>query len=399
MAQQEYRRIVAEALDMQQLAGVFLADLGPARDCAACAATPTSSSSNNNSGNSSSGGGRSGDPGSAASSSNGATGLQTLRHMEAPTSQQQQQQQQAPVGTTSTTATAADTDAAEAACKPSYIPDAANLRPVIKAVCGDANVKLNRYRSAGKAHSKVQASRSTYFAAANDAVWAAAGIGQLPGRSNSSSTDEDVAPCGHSQLGCSRPGASHGGISEIHGDCGFVYVHGVPLVGTFVAMPAPEMHMYYDSVWKHGLSGTDVMDFYLDINCQYSKHFTNSAVTKSQPERFLVPWFHAQSHGRQCNLAFGGMYQYGAGRRVGEQTEHLWAQAKQYASITRYMARPNYFDFLEDAFSTAAASKRATLPAQLVHMQQAAATKQGEGGGVPYAVCFHPSRHTCIKPQ
>ncbi|KAF6253650.1 hypothetical protein COO60DRAFT_1703723 [Scenedesmus sp. NREL 46B-D3] len=70
-----------------------------------------------------------------------------------------------------------------------------------------------------------------------------------------------------------------------------------------------------------------------------------------------VPWWHARGHRVNCCLRNSGLYLPGAGRRVGETCEQLWAQLKPLTSITRYMAKPNYQDCIDDFLGFVAAAR------------------------------------------
>ncbi|WIA39689.1 hypothetical protein OEZ86_005752 [Tetradesmus obliquus] len=73
----------------------------------------------------------------------------------------------------------------------------------------------------------------------------------------------------------------------------------------------------------------------------------------------VVKLNHYTGHGARCCLRYSGLYLPGACRRVGEMCEQLWAQLKPLASVTRYMAMPNYLDCIDDALGFVASSRMA----------------------------------------
>ncbi|WIA35911.1 hypothetical protein OEZ86_004290 [Tetradesmus obliquus] len=76
-------------------------------------------------------------------------------------------------------------------------------------------------------------------------------------------------------------------------------------------------------------------------------------------DEFIPLWSPWRGHGARCCLRYSGLYLPGACRRVGEMCEQLWAQLKPLASVTRYMAMPNYLDCIDDALGFVASSRMA----------------------------------------
>lgn len=68
----------------------------------------------------------------------------------------------------------------------------------------------------------------------------------------------------------------------------------------------------------------------------------------------------------------------GAGRRVGETCEQLWAQAKALTSLTRYMAKHNYLDCWDDFFGFVASNKMADFVPFMLAQHRGAYRKLGK---------------------
>jgi hypothetical protein len=71
----------------------------------------------------------------------------------------------------------------------------------------------------------------------------------------------------HPQLSCSRVTSLRSGISDECGLTGAVCSHGQPLLGMFLAMPAPERFLYYDLALQQLLLEARVDVMYLDTGC------------------------------------------------------------------------------------------------------------------------------------
>ena len=92
----------------------------------------------------------------------------------------------------------------------------------------------------------------------------------------------------------------------------------------------------------------------------------------------LVPWMHAFDHDLPCQLKFNPLYRLGAGRRVGEQTEQLWAKMKPFAKIARYMCFHNWWDGMNFLLQGIARKTQAKMPATLLRRITSNETKLGE---------------------
>lgn len=68
----------------------------------------------------------------------------------------------------------------------------------------------------------------------------------------------------------------------------------------------------------------------------------------------------------------------GAGRRVGETCEQLWAQLKPLTSVTRYMAKPNYLDCIDDFLRFVAAARLAEFVPFMVEQHRSLVRKLGK---------------------
>lgn len=207
------------------------------------------------------------------------------------------------------------TDAADG-----FLP-VAGSKPRLKALCFDAFVKANRYRSAGSsgAYDNVDRSRSRFFGAAHDTTWSMAAAGELSGAARSTAEEgsstgaDDVSleldgEC-HPRLTCAREASVGSAVSHVCGIAGCVCSHGQPLHGGMLAMPAPERFAYYDNMMSTILKQADVDIMYLDTGCTYMRHWQLYMPQDSPaPRHIRVPWWHARGHGRSCCWRNSGLY-------------------------------------------------------------------------------------------
>ena len=178
------------------------------------------------------------------------------------------------------------------------------------------------------------------------------------------------------------------------GICGATCSHVIPVKEMMLDMRVPEHWALYDALLLELLRCCPGMAsgvVYLDLACRYRAHWqklVDKLVTEGvewvRPEwrnlRILLPWMHAQGHDHGCQLLNSALYQVrsacaparlrcfvwtsprnvlrvseplphraqiGVGRRVGEQTEALWARIKPVAGLVRYMAQHRRHDTLE----------------------------------------------------
>lgn len=189
-------------------------------------------------------------------------------------------------------------------------------KPVLKAVCCDANVKANRYRSAGSSggYDGVAASISRYLGPAHTKLWEMKASGELAAlqrrraQQNADEVSLELDGQCHPQLTCARETALPSSISDECGLAGTVCSHGQPLLGGFMAMPAAESLHYYDLVLDEMQQYVFVDTMYLDTGCTYSKHRQRHLSGQPAPARIRVPWWHARGHGPGCYLLYSGLY-------------------------------------------------------------------------------------------
>lgn len=74
--------------------------------------------------------------------------------------------------------------------------------------------------------------------------------------------------------------------------------------------------------------------------------------------------------------------------------EQLWAQLKPLASVTRYMAMPNYLDCIDDALGFVASSRMAGFVPFMVQQHKSNLRKLGEQHAAPRAL--REQRHVNI---
>ncbi|KAF6255126.1 hypothetical protein COO60DRAFT_1641828 [Scenedesmus sp. NREL 46B-D3] len=209
--------------------------------------------------------------------------------------------------------------------------------PIILAACFDSAVKPNRYNSAGRSGGYMGAAAvlGRFLGKAHDKLWhmtssgelyvAQSRIAELGAHEVSIGVDGECHPI----LTCSRLTSQRSGLCDEFGLTGYVCSHGQPLLGMFLAMPAPERFLYYDLALQELLLEARVNVMYLDTGCSYSRHLQLHSPEAAAPGHTTV----------------------------GETCEQLWAQLKPLTSITRYMAKPNYQDCIDDFLGFVAAAR------------------------------------------
>lgn len=149
-------------------------------------------------------------------------------------------------------------------------------KPPLKAIMLDACQKLNLLAGMGTSYADIHPVLSTYMGVPHQEV-----LQRMQAVHSSSGQPRAAAPNGggeaelpcHPNLRCARDFSRVGnGVLDYFGVMGAVCCHGFPLVGCFVAMPAPEQYMYYDAVLTWVLKRTRVVDCYIDFACQYKRH-------------------------------------------------------------------------------------------------------------------------------
>lgn len=203
----------------------------------------------------------------------------------------------------------------------------------------DAVTKLGHYSNCGTASRSLDPFLNRYFAAVDAKVQAAHAAGNLNLRSalqaQAASVPEEECQC-QSSLHCARPTAPASvGPCDIHGVCGAVCMHTVPVRGAFCDMRTPEQFAYYLYLLHYLVQERpDLTDVYIDFGCQIRS--TWARYVAAHPElpdaasqlRIMVNWLHGSGHEIACQLVNSGKYSEGAARRIGEEIEQLWAMTK-----------------------------------------------------------------------
>jgi hypothetical protein len=180
----------------------------------------------------------------------------------------------------------------------------------------DANVKLNRYASAGRSggYDEVAPVLCRFLDKAHRQLWSMKQSGELSAtqRQRAALDADDISielggEC-HPRLSCARESSLYSGISDDCGLAGGVCSHGQPLLGTFMTMPAPERFVYYDLALQELLLSARVDIMYLDTGCSYSRHRQLYLPAAPGPCHIRVPWWHARGHGVRCCLSNSGLY-------------------------------------------------------------------------------------------
>jgi hypothetical protein len=189
-------------------------------------------------------------------------------------------------------------------------------KPIIVATSFDSVVKPNRYKSAGRSggYSEACAVLGRFFGRAHTKLWEMKASGELyvaqslQAEVGADEVSIEVAGECHPLLSCARETSLQSGISDECGVTGGVCSHGQPLLGMFLAMPAPERFLYYDLALQELLLEARVNVMYLDTGCSYSRHRQLHLPLAAAPSHIRVPWWHARGHGASCYLCNSGLY-------------------------------------------------------------------------------------------
>lgn len=190
----------------------------------------------------------------------------------------------------------------------------ATIQPCLRSHYGQANTEVQQLHEQGKLNLDILAPRR-------------------PGADVAAEHDEGGCS---SHLHCARPNSKAAGTRDVHGMLGACCMHGFPVVGSCVDLPAPENYSIYLVMLRNVLVAARgrVKDIYIDFGCRISKtwlryldHARNDTELLRRV-RILVNWMHAAGHNMSCQLKNSGRHTEGAGWRVGEQTEQLWSLLK-----------------------------------------------------------------------
>jgi hypothetical protein len=248
----------------------------------------------------------------------------------------------------------------------------------------------NHYSTAGRAQTGIKPSTSTYLGSVAE--------GELE-RKVSEATPPDAAaaalvrPECTVSLTCNREtSTSSRAEMDVQGMMAVVCTHIIPCLGLALAMTAHEHHGYYERLLEYLMPRRpDLRFFYLDLMCRFAHKVPT--IIKSLKRRglihpdavcapeLLVPWMHSFDHNMECQLEYSPLYRLGAGCRVGEQTEQLWAKIKSFSKIARYMAFHHYWDNMNLLLEAITLRTQATLPSTLRRQVNKNEAKIGELGG------------------
>lgn len=149
------------------------------------------------------------------------------------------------------------------------------MPPVRVDPSADAMTKACRYSNCAVAQRDIPPSCSRFFG-----VGAAVVADAVNGRGGTSTNTADDPATGSGEppctanLHCSRTVSAPRGDTDTSGVCGTACHHTFPGKGLFLRMPRPEVHVYYDLLFKELLLlRPDVRRIYLDLGCRYKTRF------------------------------------------------------------------------------------------------------------------------------
>jgi hypothetical protein len=173
----------------------------------------------------------------------------------------------------------------------------------------------------------------------------ALGAGAGAGAGAAGSQQQDGSRHCTTRLHCARVNAlPGGGKMSVFGLLGAVCMHGVPLIGAFIDLLAPESFPPYILMLGDVLPRARgrIGDVYIDFACRLKPSWQRFIANMQghhelqmmlSGARLLVPWMHAAGHVLSCQVHNNGRFALGAGRRVGENTEQLWSMFKVSSDV------------------------------------------------------------------
>ena len=224
----------------------------------------------------------------------------------------------------------------------------------------DACMKLKQHANTAKMSKDMRRTFDFFFGEAND---------KATGRSQQG--PDAASPVDHSS--CTMR-SNYGkpctvlppGPLRAHAVVGACCPHGVPLLSAWIVAQKPECYLFYDEI-TDAITSFDpkTLEFaYLDFGCQFGPHYWRripEGPLRTRLFRFVVPWFHACGHTRDCQDANGGLLTVGAGHEVGEQMEQTWPLIEKIRYSLTYMSDANFSDCLSIALVFITERKRADL--------------------------------------
>jgi hypothetical protein len=265
----------------------------------------------------------------------------------------------------------------------SFLKNGTSVPSVPLSVATDGINAANRFLSAGRSQSAVQACTTSYIGSLAEKVVEDYRNGTLRNlakerallAAQKESEREGLLPACGSALTCNRPTASHKGELEQHGMVAVVCPHIIPGLGLATPMLTFEQHYYYDVVLGDVLRRRpDTKVVYLDLACRYKGRWElllerlvkeDILANDVRSIRLLLPWMHAFDHDQECQLQYSALYQEGVARRVGEQTEALWSLVKPFCKRARYMTRAHWQDHINQMLWQITLKKQRNFPVML----------------------------------
>lgn len=187
------------------------------------------------------------------------------------------------------------------------------------------------------------------------------------------------------ELACNRPTVKAGRAeTDINGLVAACCPHVFPLLGMAIPMVTPENHTYYEHLLELLIqSRPDLQIVFLDLACRFRGRWRllldrlRELVAGVDDIRLMLPMMHAFDHDMACQLQNSALYQEGAARRVGEQTEELWSEIKKFCKVARYMTHANWRDCMDMLFLLLSFRKQWNFPKMLEARTLRIAAKKG----------------------
>jgi hypothetical protein len=142
------------------------------------------------------------------------------------------------------------------------------------AITADATVKAAHFSSAGRSQRDIQPLSDMFLGQVARLVLEKFRTGELTSAAQqqydcATAEGEDGADSCSSNLTCSRASASARGVVDFCGISGVTCAHSFPLLGCYVAMPAPEQFPYHIAAIAEALTRRpDIRHVYIDIACR-----------------------------------------------------------------------------------------------------------------------------------
>ena len=237
---------------------------------------------------------------------------------------------------------------------------------------------------------EISAFKAANAAAKEEAAVAAAGLRQnsalpvengvsqpiaptTPDGEASDADDDDVQEsftCAQQIRASREPDSSLKGSAKLSEQClaAAVCHHGFVLRGSARSSQVPENFKLYHDMLNDMLPHRFPLHVCIDNACQCGPSWETRHPDLATRHPFLeyrTPMWHGAAHDERCRFTKSMTFKKGAGRRHGENTEHLWAYLRPCWSTGKYMTYGNHKFLYEEGLMSWNVKKRKALSRQV----------------------------------